>query len=96
MILETIFYWTGGIFIISLILLGLTYLWLYLFDKIWYNARISIKALYYDIAYNTKKGMPKEMEMKVGTSWFQKYRGKEYEWKIISIKDKLNEMEVKP
>ena len=87
MILETIFLWTGGLFFITLSLVGILILWLKYFDLFWYNARISIKSIFYDLAYNHMKNMPKGMELKKGTSWWMKYKDRSYRWEVVEVKE---------
>jgi hypothetical protein len=87
MILETIFTWVGGLLLISLGLAGLLFLWSWLFDKLFYNVRFSIKAIFYDLVYNGIKDMPKDMQLKLGTEWHMRYKEKKYTYKITGVED---------
>ena len=89
MILETIFYWLGGILSISLLLAGVVVAWLWLFDRIWYNTIISVKALVWHLSGESveKKGNTANSacELKLGSTWYTRFRNKRYEWKCVGV-----------
>jgi hypothetical protein len=89
MILETIFLWSGGLLLISVVITGLVFLWSWLFDKLFYNVRFSIKAIFYDLVYNGINKMPKDMELKLGTEWHMRYKDKVYTYKIIKEEKRI-------
>jgi len=95
MILETIFLWVGGLLCISVAFFGIVFLWLSYFNRFWYNVRISIKAIFYDLLSNQIESRNKNkdnsyinaMKMQEGTSWYINYKGKRYDWKCIKVEE---------
>lgn len=89
MILESIFIWVGGLLLISLGIAGLMSLWFWIYDRIWYNCNISIKALVWHLAgeLTERKGNEarRDCKMQLGTKWYTRFRGKRYEWECINV-----------
>jgi hypothetical protein len=102
MILETIFYYTGGIFSILFIILllgslilGLFY---YLFNLIvnrcfWHHIKITFKALFYHflsehfIKKKKNSEMINKLDLKEGREHTLYFKNKKYIWKLIKIED---------
>jgi len=92
MILETIFLWVGGTLCISGLLCGLILLLFYIFDRLWFNTIISIKAIYFHLVSEVlaKQGHKARdgCELKLGVKHSTFFRGKRYMWKCIEVKDR--------
>ncbi len=90
MILETIFTWLGGLLLISAVALLLVYYFNKFLDR-WFNSIITVKAIAYHLAYeklNRQGKKPTEQaKLKLGSTWWTRFRGKNYYWKCIKVED---------
>jgi hypothetical protein len=92
MTLESVFIWTGFIFLMTILILGIVLGWTFIFDRL-YNRRIEWKAIAYAVASNMKnyrknKDITNQLTMEVGREWYIWYGGKNYRWKCIEVEDR--------
>ena len=91
MILETIFTWVGGLFLI-LLLIGLiiSVIWWMINKALWKTWKVTFKAIYYHLVsevLSKDNSNIKECKLHEGMSWYMRFRGKRYDWKLIKIED---------
>ena len=98
MILETIFLWIGGLFCISLVVIGIMWLYIQFIDKAYFRtAVIGTKAIYYQLVSewlrkkNPNNSNIHELELKLGTQWYTWFKNRKYTWKVVNVEDIKNE-----
>ena len=92
-LIDTIALWIGYIFLGSIVLFGLSFVWYYIIRNT-FQMRIECKAIGYAIAsnmrlYRKNKNITTQTTMSVGREWYIHYNGKNYLWKCIGVEDKV-------
>lgn len=91
MILDEIAVWIGRVFIWSLIIASILFVWYWTINKlsiIYVGTKALIYEMYSLIVVSVTKEMRDKVRLKKGRIWYTVYKGKVYTWKCIEVKEK--------